>query len=1321
MKRYLLLLSLLFTLHAHARTGRLYDGDNQLSSSFVTNIYQDKDGFMWIATRNGLNRYDGYQFKTLKKEHKTYGLSSNYINCVCQDRKGTLYIGTNLTVQRMENGRFADVRLLTNDNKPVRTYITDLLETHDGTMLFSSSGYGIFRLNGNVARPIEALRTVNYVSHIMEDSHNRLWIVSEDQGLLCLDGKRLLRYFTRPGERELVKGGDIGVDRQGNVYVGIKGMGLWCMAKGGKQFTKIAATGNLPIVKVYINRAGQVMLGCDGSGLYVYIPERQQLVSNPYYDNIDLSKTKVQTIVEDRSGNIWLGLFQKGVYMQPSTHSDFGYMGPKSGANVIGNNCVTAVLRDKTGHIWVGTDRDGLYLLDKDHRLVRHYATTPSTILSLTEDRLGRIWTGSYQQGCGWVTAGSAIYHPVNLEMGERPSIFGITTDPKGNLWFASMGQGLACLDIRNYGIKHYRQLPGAGFDRKMNSIPNDYLNKVVVSRDGRRVYVAGAVGLSCLDLTAGSWTDVFGTNCPNYNTFSRVLLEDRSGRVWLGTNDGLYCYDIKARKHRLFTMQNGLPDNGIACIEQDSRGRLWVGTDHGLCCMTTEGNVLACYYANNGLQSNEFSDGASYISDGRYLLLGGTAGINWFDTARKTDQSWTAKVMITGLIVGNQQQNIGINDSNIRLKYEDNSFSIQLSTLTYDDPDNITYLYSINKEAWVRLQPGMNEIMFSHLSPGNYTFRVKAMYNNMPSEVKAFTVEIEAPWYRSAPAYMVYLLTIVALICLFYRYQKRKTRDRMRLQAHMHAEEMGEAKLRFFMNISHEIRTPMTLIISPLLQLMKEDTDLHRQGIYTTIKRNAERILHLINQLMDLRKIDKGMLAMHMQKTDLVGFIDDVYALFKEQAKAKNIDFRFGHDGQLSVWIDRRNFDKVLVNIISNAFKYTPTGGNIAIRLSQTDTEARITISDNGEKIPEEKLKRIFERFYQADTKTNDEHIGTGIGLDLARSIVELHYGNIEARNLENERGCAFVVTLPLGNSHLKPEEMMDTETEKDGHIDLDESQTSLETAGQEGETGGKHRPSLNEQLSNRKRQTIVIAEDDDEISHYLQTELGRNFHVIACDNGREALDVILKKLPALVITDLMMPVMNGNELCAKIKANVNTNHIPVIMLTAKNRDEDRLEGLETGADAYIVKPFNMDILRRTVFNMLHQRELLRNKFNGSQTQEGKIKPIALDSPDEKLMGRILNVINANISVPDLNTDMIAREVGISRVHLHRKMKELTNQTPHTFIRNTRLQQAARLLQKSGQNITEVMYACGFTNSASFSTMFKNLYGMSPRDYMKK
>jgi DNA-binding response OmpR family regulator/nitrogen-specific signal transduction histidine kinase len=553
--------------------------------------------------------------------------------------------------------------------------------------------------------------------------------------------------------------------------------------------------------------------------------------------------------------------------------------------------------------------------------------------------------------------------------------------------------------------------------------------------------------------------------------------------------------------------------------------------------------------------------------------------------------------------------------------------------------------------------------------------------------------------------------------VVLFLQYRQRRHRkeqDNLRLQQHIHAEEMADAKLRFFMNISHEIRTPMTLIVAPLQSLIKEDNDAHRRGIYETIRRNAERILGLINQMMDLRKIDKGQMQMHMRETNLVTFVGDIYTLFAQQAKNKNIQFYYDHaEEDVMAWIDRNNFDKIIINILSNAFKFTPTGGEIRISLTTNEKDVIISVFDNGEKIPEDKLERIFERFYQSPTTAHDRNIGTGIGLDLTRSLVELHHGTIKARNNADGPGCEFIVTIPLGNEHLTPEEML---------ADTEEPQETADSLiAEEPQTEEEEVATVNDLPKVGKRQRVVIVEDDSEIRNYLTDALSEDYDIVGCSNGKEGLAAVLKHMPDLVISDIMMPEMDGTTLCTKIKTNNATSHIPVILLTAKSREEDQLEGLETGADAYIVKPFNMDILRRTIVNLIHSHRTLQLKFGRNDQLEELVDDIKIKSPDEKLLERVMTSINHNLNNADLSVDKIAEEVGISRVHLHRKMKELTGQTPHDFIRNIRMKKAATLLSSGDMNVSEVMYACGFSNAASFSTVFKKMYGMSPREYMNE
>ena len=1320
---------LLVPLSIHAQMGKLFDADKQLSSSFTNQVYLDADGFIWVATRNGLNKYDGYQFRVLKKELATdIGMASNCVNCIIQDRQRLFYVGMYGALQSFNGYRFKDIKVHDLLDHIMPPYVTCFAERLNGDIMIGTSGHGLLRLTDleNAHQVGGALEDIISVHQMTEDQHQRLWLVTEEQGLVCYDGNKTVRYFEDETFRTQLRA--VCEGRDGKIYVGTAKSGLFVLKETGV-FEHVAATGDLPIVEIYNNKKGEMMLGYDGRGIGIFNPQTGVLRNNPYYSReVDLSLSKCYSIIEDETGNVWLGLLQKGIYMQPRTETPFKYMGFKLGVhNQIGQACVTSVLIDSHGWTWVGTDKDGLYSFDEHDQPVYHFKEHfPGTILGITEDNQGRVWVGTFREGCGWVDAKSHTFHRQSLPQGDAVSVFDLECDQQGQLWLATMGEGLLRLTLSTGAVKAYVTAKNAVIDRKVNSLVNNYISQLSLSPDGKRVYLATTMGVCCMEIATENWTKVLGGNTLNYGTPTRIARE-YDNKLWIGTNNGLYSYDLSAHKLEHLTKEEGLADNGIASIQQDQQGMIWVGTDHGLCRYDPKKQLTYSFFVDNGLQSNEFSDGAVSISARGTLLLGGVGGVTWFDPSEIRQSDWNADVKLTAFSINGElvtpetksgwyqvTDTTVIASKRFVLSASDNSFSIQLSTLTYDNPEHITYSYRVNKEDWVRLQPGTNEITFSHMAPGNYDFCVVAQRNNQVTEERCFTVYIHAPWYRSYIAYLVYLLAICLAIWQYLKHRKRKEQDRLRLQEHIHAEEMGEAKLRFFMNISHEIRTPMTLIVSPLLSLIKQDDDPHRRSIYETIRRNAERILGLINQMMDLRKIDKGQMQMHMCETDLISFVEDIHTLFTQQAKAKNIRFSYEHDTQmLPLWIDRGNFDKVIVNLLSNAFKFTPTGGIIRIQITHDDKNATIRIYDNGEKIPEDKLERIFERFYQSPTSVNDRKIGTGIGLDLTRSLVELHHGTIAARNSEDGEGCEFIVTIPTGNEHLKPEEMI---VEKE---DIGQTTTSLfddvVTEESPKDLGGVDLSRLN------KQQQIVIAEDDQEIRDYLVQELSADYKVTACENGKEALTEILKNVPDLLISDIMMPEMDGNTLCSKVKGNPISSHVPVILLTAKNRDEDQLEGLETGADAYIVKPFNMDILRRTIINLIHTHRMLRLKFGRNDQLEQQVEEVQMLSPDDKLLERVMAVINRNISNSELSVDAIAEEVGISRVHLHRKMKELTGQTPHDFIRNIRLKQAANLLASQNMNITEVMYACGFNNAASFSTIFKKFYGMSPREYMSE
>ena len=573
--------------------------------------------------------------------------------------------------------------------------------------------------------------------------------------------------------------------------------------------------------------------------------------------------------------------------------------------------------------------------------------------------------------------------------------------------------------------------------------------------------------------------------------------------------------------------------------------------------------------------------------------------------------------------------------------------------------------------------------------------------------------------------AYCIYAFLFGLLVLGIVNYILSRMRHRREIMKREHAEQLNEAKLQFFINISHEIRTPMTLIINPLEKLLAEKKGGEVQKTYLMIYRNAQRILRLINQLMDIRKLDKGQMFMKFRETDMVGFIDDVMLTFDYMARKKKIHFSFEHVmPQLKVWVDMNNFDKILMNIFSNAFKYTPEQGEITVTLSTGRDSTRrdplkeyfeITVTDNGIGLDREKIERIFERFYQIDNDVTKSNFGTGIGLHLSRSLVELHHGIILAENREDAPGSRFIIRIPLGSAHLRTDELEDVEAVITPHtVWVKPEKTDLEGAFEEEEDEESKKAG-----KSKNRMRILIVEDEEEILSYLKEELEGDYRIMTRKNGREAYDTILADTPDLVISDIMMPEMDGLSLCRKIKQNTNVNHVPVILLTAKSKPEDTMEGMATGADAYMVKPFNTELLKSTIANLIANRKLLKSKFSGAQQQEDKVQKLSMKSADEILMSKIMKVINENLSNPDLNVEMLAANVGLSRVHVHRKLKELTNLSARDFIKNIRLQQAAALLKEKKLTVSEVAYATGYTNLSHFSSSFKEVHGMSPKEYM--
>ncbi|MDR3652524.1 MAG: two-component regulator propeller domain-containing protein [Paludibacter sp.] len=1341
-------LSLVFS-----QIGTFYSTDKELSNSLINAIYQDKRNYIWIATEDGLNKYDGVKFttyKSIKGNPKT--LRNNYVRTLFEDSSGRFWVGciNGLMLYNRVEDSFEQIKLFKNGAN-IEPSITSIIESNTH-QIWVTSDQGLLIIDSNTDSyhfdsKFSKLLCSSSLVAVFQDSRRDFWILSDDQGLnrYSPSTKKLYTYKS-PTQIGSNQTSAICEDHFGNIFVGTLTSGLFKFNRVTNKFEPVIyhqSQQGLPVKCLFVDKQKNLLVGTDGMGMKIYNPEKNCLEDIEIQSSLfDFSKMKVHSILQDKAGNLWTGIFQKGVYFTPNNPNKFKIYGYKSfNKNIIGSSCVMSILKDKDNIVWVCTDNDGIYGVENGRKAKHYSRTTPNsvsnTIMCIFQDSNNDIWLGSYLNGLAKFNKNNGIctyYNQISPSIGNNSlsnKVMCITEDKKKNLWIGTNGAGLYSFDLKTYTYKQHYALVG-GHNGK---ILHDGINCVLSDRDG---FI---------------WIGTFGGVCKinpetnkiiNFTTKNNILpglivysmFEDHNGNIWIGTTEGLACYDKKKNQSKLYTMVDGLPSNVICGILEDEKGNIWLSTHMGISKLIIRENKFINYYAFDGLQGNEFSKGATFHASNGEMFFGGISGVSHFYPQEINDSRKKLKVYLTDLYIMdvplNKERQYGaknqkiitrfISDADtIHLSYKDNMFSLEFSTFDFGNSERVYYRYKmegLNSE-WVNTEQGVSRINFTNISYGTYKLKVMACIQNNMSPEKEYLIIITPPWYLSWWAKTIYFILVVLLGYGITRYILIQIEHKQEMMKREHAEQINEAKLQFFINISHEIRTPMTLIISPLEKLISENSDIEKQKVYKMMYRNGQRILRLINQLLDIRKIDKGLMFVKMRETDIVGFMDDLMQTFDYQANKRNIYFEFIHaEPKLNVWIDLNNFDKVLLNILSNAFKYTPENGEIIVSLRTGVDENvegplrsyfEIIISDTGIGIEEEMIERIFERFYQIDNDQTKSNFGTGIGLHLARSLVELQHGIILARNKIDGQGSEFVVRLPMGHSHLNDLEIENYSAEPSQKTALYTPDAVLYD-----EMTVENEP----KIKSKTKYRILVVDDEDEIRQYIRTELSDMYMISECRNGKEALDFILKEKPHLVISDVMMPEMDGITLCKRIKSNINVNHIPIILLTAKSADEDKAEGFDIGADAYVVKPFNIALLKKRIAGLLGNRKRLEMKLSDADENKLHIKTVVMRSSDQVLLEKILKIINDNIADPDLNVEFLASGVGMSRVHMHRKLKELTNQSARDFIKSIRLKQAAELLSTQKTGISELAYALGFSNLSHFSNSFREFYGMSPKEY---
>lgn len=1309
--------------HVSAQFNRLFTSDSDLPNSLVNEVIEGPDEMIWVATEDGLCRFDGSRFTTYKHDAKNpNSIANSFVRTLCADNKGHLLIGTLSGVQlyRPETDDFSQV-LVNPAIHLEEGNVNDLTLLTNGD--FIAVGNKSFTVHIDERDELMALENpfTNQVSmayRVVEDGDGNVWVIQENEELYCLTPNGTMSPFRPNGQRMTFS--SIACDSDGVLYAGGSGGGLFRYDKQNKLFELLTSQDQTFKVRDFCSVPGtrQMYVGTDGEGTKILDCQTGQISSFVFDDaRVDAATQKVHSIAISRNGEVWMALYQKGVFEMARNPLQFRYFGSKSVRyNCIGDRCVTSLLRLHDGTIWVATDNGGLYGINQQGQMLVHYPCTnlpnsvPLSFMNIFEDSHNRVWFGSYGQGCGIVDlkTGKCQYLPIAGQDGFSANVYTFVEDKRGTIWAGTMGLGLMRY---NESAKEFRQVfPDNSNTRWSCSLDYDAEND--------KVYVGSYNGLTTITIKDDSLSceQMF----PEYIIYS--LTRFSGDKLALCTNQGLIVYDCTSHIHRRYTTEEGLPNNNLYAALVDNEGNVWMSSNSGLSKLNINQAQVTNYTIRDGLQGNEFYKNAAMRDEDGTLWFGGTNGITWFKPLSIYQQTQKYNVRIVDCR-SDQQAIRPKKDGTYYLTEDNHAFTVELATRPIMLTSRVIFRYSMDGDRWQTLPQGLNRVSFSHMPSGTHSFRYQAVLDGLGSEVETAEIIISYPWYRSWWATTIWVSILLLIIYLSVMLILRRLAERRRLREHNQHEAINEAKLQFFMNISHEFRTPMTLILTPLQKLISNDHDMQRQRSYKLIERNANRILTLINELMDLRKIDSSQMHIRCHEIQIGPHVQDLCDTVSDMAEIRKIDLSVINDlpSSTTILLDTTCFEKILINLLSNALKYTPEGGSIVVSLCEGDACrqfpdgcVQIQVADTGIGIPANEREHIFERFYQVRNDISHS-VGTGIGLNLVHSLVDLHHGAIEVTDNPNGKGTMFIVSLPLGTNAFSEDEICVEKEETTGmyHAPAPSSFViqSMSDVQPEAEE---------EVVAPVSRKQLAIVEDDSEIRNYLVTEFAPLYRVTQFPNGKVAYDAIIKGSFDLVLSDLMMPEMDGEELCRKIRGNVRLNHIPVVLLTAKTSDEDRLKGLEIGANAFLTKPFNIDVLKRTVQNLLESQDRLRNTFSGQQVPADQIETPEMKSPDERLLERVVKVINDNLNNPNLTSEMIAKEVGLSRVHLYRKLKELTNQSARNYFRNIRLTKAAELLAQKKMAVSEVAYQVGFANPNNFATAFKELYGVTPTQYME-
>lgn len=1298
-----------------------------MSRATVFDITQDKQGFMWIATNDGLNRFDGYEFKIYRNNSvDKHSIGSDVIKTVVCDRQGRLWIGTDKTLTYYD----ADYDRFKNFHIGEKTPVDHILPLDKGRLLICSEGrLWMFDTNsGQCSR----LSSYQNITAICKHGSDVLLGNSEGIFLYAIKSRKVTPIMTHELQGRKIQ---TMIARGDRLWVATEGGGLYLIdlkTRSLKRYTKA----NSMLCSDYVRSLAfdsnrQLWIGTV-EGLNIM--DRYDAMTAHRSNTLDpgsLSQASVRCIYPDRQGGMWIGTYFGGLNYYHPVKNKFSNIRTIPGQNSLNNNVIGCIVEDSRHNLWIGTN-GGINIYQATRKRYEH-VTTENGLLSndikaiYTDPATGVAYIGSQLGGLGIMRPGSQRVETIlsSDEVADANSIYAILPDRRGG------GLLLGTLT----GLKHYDKQT-----RQISSIPllsgrltaEQKKTRVIYRDDRHRLWVGTEGGLLIYSRQGKKLRQLFPSKKAHAlaRAFILCMAPSKDGHIWIGTRQGVFKVNPKTWTTHRYTVVNGLPSNIVYGMLQDNADNIWFSTGYGLCRLHAGSEEVRSYTYEDGIQNNRFTPQAfCKTSDGR-MLFGGVNGITMFSPDLLSDNPYTPKAIITELRLFNNvvypEDDTGILSRQIaytrriELSHSQSMFSLSFVVPNYIAGQHNTFAYMLEgyDDKW-HLTNKNRTVSYSRLPHGKYIFKVKTANNDGKWDKTPTTLEIVVlpVWYKTWWARTLFLLLIVGLALLVFRYVLSRKIDKMQLaqerREKQRIQEVNEMKQRFFIDVSHELRTPLTLICSPLQELEDRTDDPWSQKQLTIIGRNVNKLLYLVNQLMDYRRAELGVFKLQVAHVNLHEIVEKVFSLFDKLAVKNKIDYKLTSTLQgKEVLCDPAYIETILNNLLSNAFKYTHVGQRIDVRIGQEDDKfgkrrTFLQVSDTGEGIPEDLQDRVFDRFFQV----NSMHTGSGIGLSLVKRLVTMHHGEITLDSSPG-KGATFSVWLPDDQGAYQPGEI--AEDNKVKPYAVSSPNVDIFEAGVEPEDA-----ELSEEAPAAGSATLLIVEDNTDIRRYLVDALCDQYHVVEASNGKEAMEKLDAETISLVLTDVMMPEMDGFELCKRIKRHIQTCHIPVIILSAKVETREQLDGLLIGADDYITKPFSISILKAKIRNTLRIREAAIAHY--TQTQQVVPKEITNNKMDEDLLTQAVNVVNKNISNSDFSTEMFAREMLMSRSNLHIKLKALTGESANDFVKRIRFNKACSLIKEGKLSISEISYRVGFSSPSYFATSFKKRFGCMPSEYRDK